>query len=112
MLRADVNHVWRGRVPDETARGKSHPVFYSVQESYERLRTTLKGLPRQHAVVTTNDGHAAIQTLSVPPTKTTREALERLKEGFAQRLLTSRARAIALVDGQKPPDDEPPPPFG
>ncbi len=96
-------------VPDKTMQERSHPVFYSVQESYERLRTTLKGLPTQHAVVKTRQGYETIETPYVPPTKTGREELERLKDGFARELLTSRAHAIALVDGTAILSDEPPP---
>ncbi len=103
----EIKHM----VEDEHAQGRSHPNYFTVQESYERLRTTLKGLPQQHAVVKTGHGYEEIETLHVPPTKTTREELEQLKEGFAQRLLTSRTRAITVVDGAREPIGEPPPRF-
>ena len=86
------------RVEDENAQGRSHPVFYTVQESYERLKTTLKSLMPRHAIVKIGSGYTEIRTLTVPPTKTTREELEGIKEGFANRLLVPRERAIEQVD--------------
>jgi hypothetical protein len=91
----ETKHV----VEDEQAQGRSHPVFVSVQESYERLRTTLKALPPRHVIVKTGHEFAEFTTLDVPPTKTTKQQLDALKEIFARRLLTSRERAVALVDG-------------
>jgi hypothetical protein len=101
----EIKHM----VEDEHAQGRSHPVFYSVQESYERLRTTLKGLPPRHALVTVGDHVETIETIEVHSPRTSQEELDRLKEGFARRLLTPRHQAIAQVDGGGEPPDEPPP---
>jgi hypothetical protein len=91
----EIKHV----VSDEGVQDRSHPVFYTVQESYERLRTMLKSLSERHAVVKTGHGYREIETLRVPPAKTPQRELTALKESFAQRLLTSRQRAIEIVDG-------------
>jgi hypothetical protein len=101
----EVKHM----VEDETAQGRSHPTFFTVQESYERLRSQLKELPKRHAIVKTGHGFETFRTPDVPPTKTTYEQLEALKDDFSRRLLTSRERAIEVVDGngmqpQGPPD--------
>lgn len=100
----EVKHM----VEDEHAQERSHPVFFTVQESYERLKSQLKELPKRHAIIKTGHGFAAFKTLEVPPTKTTYQELEALKEDFARRLLTSRERAVELVDGSFRVDKEPP----
>lgn len=102
----EIKHM----VEDEGAQGRSHPVFFSVAESYERLKTQLKALPKRHAVVKTGSGYEQIKTLDVPISKTTRGQLEVIKESYGARLMTSRGRAVEEVDRiSKPPEESLPP---
>ena len=101
----EVRHV----VSDEHAQVRTHPVFFNPSETFERLTTQLETLVPRRAIVQLGGHVHEVETPTVAKPKTTQAQLERIKEGFAARLLTRRQRAVALVDSAGGAIDEGPP---
>lgn len=100
-------HEVKHEVEDESAQGRTHPVFFSVQESYEKLRSRIKNLKPRHAIVKTGHGYQEIKTLHVPPPKTSRSELREIKERYAKALMTKKQIAVDMVDRQVEEDAPP-----
>lgn len=90
----DIKH----EVSDETALERTHPVFFSLQESFESWAQALEQLKPQEAFVRIGNKTTKIRTVRVPPARCTPTELARIKERYATRLLRPRAVVSSAVD--------------
>lgn len=78
-------------VVDEGALDRTHPLYFGVQESYERWATALKTLPERHAYLAIDGTTTQLRTLEYRAASHS-ASLQALVEGYAQQLLAPRAR--------------------
>jgi hypothetical protein len=85
-------------VEDPWQVNRSHPVFFGVQETFEEWTKALEQLQRQEAFVKLGNKTAKIRTLTVPPMKSSREELTRIKNEYAARLLRPKEDVAPAID--------------
>ena len=97
--------------------------FTSVQENFEKLTTDLMHLPKRHLIVKAHQRKGiwpfrheqevveTVKTLTVPPTRTSQEELQRIKDRFARMLMRSIEEIKTRVDAPMEHErgGEPPP---
>ena len=73
-------------VSDDAQQDRTHPVFYTLQEEWEKCVQTIQNLPARHALVKTQGrGARVIRTIDVQDRACTAEAFEVLKKYLAER---------------------------
>jgi len=82
-------------VPDPYQVDRTHPVFYSVQETFEGWTQALMELPRRHAFVRVGNHTARIKTQAFH-VKASEVALKQITERYASKLLTGRESSIPV----------------
>jgi len=91
----DVKHT----VNDEQAEDRTHPVYFSVQETYERVAQTLEHLNPREALVKVGKRVQRIRTRPFPLPRATRQEITDLKDAYAHQLMTPRTAIVSQVDG-------------
>lgn len=90
-------------VSDEHAHERTHPIFWGVPETFEKLTVELETLPKRHAFVKLPEGSVEIKTLTLKSPQLPIGELTRLKESFARRLMKPREEVMPLVDAVESP---------
>jgi len=85
-------------VTDPQHAGRSHPVYFSAQETFAQWTQELEHLAPREAYVKVGTQTTKIQTLSVPPLTATRDDLQRITDRYAARLCTPLSEIVAPVD--------------
>ena len=93
-----VKHV----VANEQAEERTHPVYWSIPETFERWAQALEDLPPRHAFVKVGRTTTRLRTLPVPPPRVTRQELRGLTERYCRHLLTPLSE-LTPGDGAAPP---------
>jgi len=78
-------------VPDPYQVDRTHPVFYSVQETFESWTRELTELKPRHAYVKLGSRSVKIRTLPVPARRTSNEVLKKILDAYSTRLLVPKA---------------------
>ncbi len=90
-------------VADQQAVDRTHPVFFSVQETYERVTQTLEHLAPHEALVKVGKQVVPITTRAFPTPRASRAEIARVKDDYAQRLMTPRREITEQIDGTPEP---------
>lgn len=85
-------------VSDEHAIERTHPIFWGVPETFEKLTVELETLPKRQAYVKLPEGSVKIRTLTVKTPQLALGEITRLKESFAHTLMRPAREVIELVD--------------
>ena len=72
--------------------------FVGVPETYQRLKDQLKSLKPREVYLKTRQRAQVFRTMDVPPTRTTPEDLQRIKDNYARTLMRPAAAVVAEVD--------------
>jgi hypothetical protein len=81
-------------VEDERAEPRTHPVFYSVQETYEGWAKALEQLRPREAYARLGDRTVNLRTPTVPAPRTDAARVERLVRSYAAALLVPADRVV------------------
>jgi hypothetical protein len=85
-------------VPDPYQVDHTHPVFYSVQETFESWTQALMELPKRHAFVRVGNHTACIKTQAFHA-NTSEPVMRQITERYASQLLTGRESSIPRSTG-------------
>lgn len=77
---------------------RTHPIYFSPQETFEEWTKDLESLNPREAFVKLGQQTTRIKTLTVPRAKTTRADVHQLMEEYAARLLTPKEQIAETVD--------------
>lgn len=91
-------------VQNEAASERTHPVYFSVQESYERWSTSLKTLPARHAYVAVENTTRRIRTLDFEAASRDGK-LQQLLASYQHTLLTHKSEIAASLDVTTRPEE-------
>lgn len=86
------------KVEDERQVERTHPVFYSLPEQWERWCQALEALKPREAFVSMGKHTTKIRTRAVPPIRCSPQALTALKDDYAKRLMRPRNAIQTLID--------------
>ncbi|MEZ4554197.1 MAG: type IV secretion system DNA-binding domain-containing protein [Dehalococcoidia bacterium] len=73
-------------VADVVQLGRTHPVYFSLQEAFEGWTQSLTDLRPREAFVNTGERTVKIRTLNVPESKRTHDEMRELAERYAMRI--------------------------
>ncbi len=85
-------------VTDPQHAGRSHPVYFSAQETFAQWTQDLEHLAPREAYVKAGTQTTKIQTLRVPSLTAARNDVQRIIDHYAARLLTPRSQIVEPVD--------------
>ena len=96
-------------VTDNTAAGRTHPVFYSLAEQWEAWVQQIQDLPTRHALMRTPAGAiATVRSLSIPDPVVDRGELAEVEAEYLARYFHPRPAPAELPPASAPPQPAPP----
>lgn len=88
-------------VPDEGQQERSHPVFYSLSEQWEKAVQSIQNLPSRWALVRMPNGRVArVKTITVSHRKVPETALMEIKHRLIRKSGRQRAQLEAEIAGR------------
>ncbi len=98
-------HKVKHQIEDKTLQDRSHPLFVSVQEQFEKTARDLERLGRGHCYVQLGSSVRRIFTTPFPKPTISRDAFSQITERYAQRYLkplVQEAEDIAVTPDRAP----------